>query len=139
MNEYKFSDIQIGEEVSFIYEITNEKMRMFREISGDSNPLHTDPNYAEKLGYSENVVYGQLTAAAFSTLAGMYMPGKYSLIHSVETSFVKPVFLSSCPLKVVGKVKDKDERFNIIILKIDIFDKQGQKVCKGKMQIEVLN
>lgn len=138
MNEYLFNEIEVGQVVEFDFEIDEEKMAMFRKISGDTNPLHNDPDYAKELGYSEKVVYGQLTAAALSTLAGVYMPGKYSLIHSIETSFVAPVFASKSPLRVVGKVKDKDDRFRFIVLKVDIFDNSGAKVCKSKMKIGVL-
>lgn len=138
MNEYKFNDIQIGEEVSFDYNIDQEKMKKFFEITGDNNPLHTNLEFAKEKGYNENVVYGQLTAAALSTLAGVYMPGKYSLIHSIETSFLRPVLLSTCPLKIIGKVEDKDERFKFIILKFNIFNNKNEKVCKGKMKIGVI-
>ena len=86
----------------------------------------------------KKVVYGQLTAAALSTLAGMYMPGKLSIIHSIETNFLKPVLLSKCPLVVKGTVKEKDERFRTITLKCEIFNTDGVKVCKGKMRVGFL-
>ena len=138
MNEYQFSEIQIGYQESFIYLLDENKMKLFREISGDENPLHTDIDYAKEKGYSENVVYGQLTAAALSTLAGMYIPGKLSIIHKIETNFLKPVFLSKCPLQVMGTVKEKDERFKTITLKFEMFDTEHVKVCKGKMRIGFL-
>ena len=138
MNEYQFSEIQIGDQESFIYHLDENKMKLFREISGDENPLHTDIDFAKEKGYSENVVYGQLTAAALSTLAGMYIPGKLSIIHKIETNFLKPVFLSKCPLQVMGTVKEKDERFKTITLKFEMFDTKHVKVCKGKMRIGFL-
>lgn len=138
MNEYQFSEIRIGDQESFFYSIDERKMKLFGEISGDYNPLHTDLAFAEAKGYRENVVYGQLTAAALSTLAGMYMPGKLSIIHTIETNFLKPVFISKCPLQVIGIVKEKDERFKTITLKFEIFDGDRTKVCKGKMRIGFL-
>lgn len=138
MNEYQFLEIQIGDKESFIYEIDKIKMELFRKISGDENPLHTDIEFAKEKGYTENVVYGQLTAAALSTLAGMYLPGKLSIIHKIETNFLNPVFLSKCPLTVMGVVKEKDERFKTISLKFEIFDTANVKVCKGKMRIGFL-
>ena len=104
MKNYDFSDIEIGLEESFIYELTEEKMQKFLEITGDINPLHNDINYAKEKGYNERVVYGMLTASALSTLAGVYLPGKKSLIHSIDLSFVKPVFISNCPLKVLSLI-----------------------------------
>jgi 3-hydroxybutyryl-CoA dehydratase len=138
MNEYIFSEVKIGDTESFVYTIDERKMKLFKEISGDENPLHTDSVYAEEKGFAENVVYGQLTAAALSTLAGMYMPGKRSIIHSIETQFLKPVFISKCPLLVTGIVKDKDERFKTITLKFEMFNTDNVKVCKGKMRIGFL-
>ena len=139
MNEYLFPEIEIGQKESFVYEIDEAKMKLFRELSGDSNPLHTDLAFAKEKGYSENVVYGQLTAAALSTLAGMYLPGKRSIIHRIETNFIRPVFLSKCPLTVVGTVKEKDDRFQTITLKFEIYNIDKAKVCNGNMRIGFLN
>ena len=138
MNEYKYEEIYKGQIEEFTFNITEEKMRQFYSISGDNNPLHTDLNYARSKGYNEVVVYGLLTTSALSTLAGVYLPGKYSLIHSIEINYAKPVFVSSSPLRVKGEVIEKDDRFSRITVKVNIFDKNGVKVCRGLMQIGVL-
>ena len=138
MNEYRYEDIYKGQIEEFTFEITEEKMKQFYSISGDNNPLHTDANYAKSKGYDEVVVYGLLTTSALSTLAGVYLPGKYSLIHSIEMNYAKPVFLSSSPLKIKGEVIEKDDRFSKITIKINVFNKDGIKVCRGIMQVGVL-
>lgn len=135
MNHFKYEDIKINDEVEFSYQLNNEKMQMFRKITNDENPLHTDLKYAQEKGYNEKVVYGMLTSSALSTLAGMYMPGEQSLIYNVEVSFLKPVFLSNCPLIVRGVVKEKDDRFRLIKLKVIITDTNNEKVLKGNMTI----
>lgn len=135
MNHFNFDQIEIGTSVNFEYELTEKKMEQFKEITGDINPLHNDLSYAKEKGFNEKVVYGMLTSSVLSTLAGVYLPGEKSLIHNVEISFVKPVFLSRCPLNVRAKVIDKDERFSIIILKYEIYDKFDEKVCRGTMKI----
>lgn len=139
MNEYKYEDIYKGQIEEFTFEITDKKMNQFLAITGDNNPLHTNLSYAKEKGYNEVVVYGLLTTSALSTLAGVYLPGKYSLIHSVEIKYVKPVFISSSPLKVKGEVIEKDDRFSKITLKVNIFDKNEVKVCRGIMQIGIIS
>lgn len=139
MKEYRFNEIEVGQEVSFIYKIDEKMMEQFKQISKDDNPLHNDLEYAKENGYKEKVVYGLLTQSALSSLAGMYMPGKYSLIHSIETLFIKPVFLSDCPLIVNAKVISKDDRFNQIELKYNIYNQNKEKVCRGTMKIGVTN
>lgn len=135
MNHYTFEEVDLGKEVSFQYDIDENKMLKFLEITGDENPLHNDLEYAKSAGYPEKVVYGMLTSSILSTLAGMYLPGERSLIHSVEINFVKPVFISKCPLTVSAKVVSKDDRFSIITLKYSITNQANEKVCRGTMKI----
>ena len=139
MNKYTYDDIHINHEESFLYNIDEEKMKSFLMITDDINPLHNDLKFANEKGYSEKVVYGMLTASALSTLAGVYLPGEKSLIHSVEVHFVKPVLLSHCPLKVVGKVISKDDRFKQITVKVSITDNTCNKVLRGIMKIGFLD
>ena len=139
MNKYNYEDICINHEESFLYDLDEEKMKAFLMISRDINPLHNDLKFAKEKGYSEKVVYGMLTASALSTLAGVYLPGERSLIHSIEVHFAKPVFLSRCPLKVVGKVIEKDDRFKQITVKVTITDNTSIKVLRGIMKIGFLD
>ena len=90
MNHYCYEDIQIGQSEQFCLTITPEKMEQFRMMTSDDNPLHTSNEYAVAHGYSGKVCYGLLTASMLSTLAGVYLPGEKSLIHSVNINFVKP-------------------------------------------------
>lgn len=139
MNRFSFDTLKLGEKVSFEYTITEEKMQMFKMISDDINPLHNDLSFAMKKGFSEKVVYGMLTSSALSTLAGVYLPGENSLIHTVEIKFLKPVFLSNGPLIVKGQVIEKDERFSQITVKYEILDQKNVKVCRGIMKIGFLD
>ena len=102
MNKYKFEDIKIGMEEKFQVSITEDMVNSFCKITGDINPLHNDLEYAKSKGYQEKVVYGMLTSSFLSTLAGVYLPGKYSLIHSVEILFKKPVLISDNLLTIKG-------------------------------------
>ena len=83
------------------------------------------------------VVYGMMTASFLSTLAGMYLPGKYSLIHSVEVKYAKPVYLSMGALTVSGEIVEKNDMFHIIKVKVRITDSAGTAVCRGIMRIGV--
>ena len=139
MKEYKFNDIKIGMEESFIVILTNEMLDSFKKITGDINPLHNDLDYAKSKGYSERVVYGMLTSSFLSTLAGVYLPGKYSLIHEVNVLFKKPVFVSDSPLTIKGKVIEINEMFKQFTIKVEILNKNNEKVLRGTMKVGVIN
>lgn len=138
VNEYTYAEIHIGQEESFEVTITKEMEDSFRHLSGDSNPLHYDDNFAEEMGgFSSHVTFGMLTASMLSTLAGVCLPGKYSLIHSVEIGFTKPVFAGDV-LTIAGTVEDKQDGLNLLILKVVIKNRQGKTVMKAKMKVKVL-
>ena len=134
MNQYLYEEITVGMEESFTVRVTEEMMDGFLKITGDNNPLHNDETYAMEKGFSSRVVYGMLTASFLSTLAGVYLPGKFSLIHAVEAEFPRPVYIGD-DLTVTGKVSGKDERFRTFSLKITIRNGRNEKVCRAKMRV----
>lgn len=136
MNYYTYSEINVGDEESFYHEITEEQMEAFLKITNDTNSLHNDEKKAIEEGYEGRVVYGMLTASLISTLAGVYMPGENSLINSEELYFAKPVYIGD-KLLVRGKVYAKNDKFNLITLKVSITNQKNEKICRGKMEITV--
>ena len=137
MNEYRYEDLKIGMEEQFEVTVTEDMMKEFCRITGDCNPLHTDDLYAKRMGYGERVVYGMLTASFLSTLAGVYLPGKYSLIHKVETEFPAAVHIGDV-LRVSGKVTELQDTFRCFTMKTQIQNQDGRKVQRGKMRIGFL-
>ncbi|MCR4658358.1 MAG: MaoC family dehydratase [Lachnospiraceae bacterium] len=136
MNNYTYEELYIGQKESFTVTVSKEDFETFRHITGDENPLHNDEEYAGKKGNKGRVAFGMLTASYLSALAGVYLPGERSLIHSVEVKFEAPVYEGDV-LTVSGEVKEKNDTFRFIILKVFIKNPDGKKVLKGKMQIGV--
>ena len=92
----------------------------------------------EKNRFEKHVCFGMLTASLYSTMAGMYLPGKYSLIHSLEEiSFKKPVYAGDI-LKVEGEVIEKFDELKLIRLKVVIRNQDNNVVSKSKMKVLVL-
>ena len=141
MNTYKLSNICVGMTASFEKKITKEMEDAFRTISGDDNPLHRDDAFACEISngkYQKHVSFGMLTASLYSTIAGMYLPGENSLIHSFEElSFLKPVFAGDT-LHVEGEVADKLEDLRLIRLKVVIRNQDNKVVSRAKMKVLVM-
>lgn len=141
MNSYRFDEIEVGLKASFERTITTEMETQFREITGDDNPLHRDDDYAVRVGegrFPGHVSFGMLTASLYSTLAGVYLPGEYSLIHSLEDlSFQRPVFAGDT-LTVEGEVTEREEALRLIRIKATIRNQNGKVVSKARMKVLVL-
>ncbi len=134
MNEYRYEEIETGHKESFTVTVTEEMMDSFRTMTGDINPLHNDEEYAGSKGHPGRVVYGMLTASLLSTLAGVYLPGKRSLIQEVKIKFAKPVYIGDT-LTVEGVVEEKHDVYSLLMLKVTIRNQNGEKVCRAKMQV----
>ena len=137
MNSYKLNDIEIGLKQSFEYKITEEKMNAFCSLCGDENLLHTDSEYAREKGYENRVVYGMLTSAFISTMVGMYLPGKYGVLQSVECKFIRPVYIGDV-LNITATVESVSKSVGQIVLSVVIENEKKEKVLKGKVKALVL-
>ena len=137
MNEYTFDEISVGLTESFTVTVTPEMLDRFRTDTGDINPLHNDEAFALERGYTGRVAYGMLTASFLSTLAGVYLPGKWCLIQRVETDFPRPVYPGDT-LSISGTVKEKDDTFRNITIAVRIRNQVGDTVLRGKMRLGVL-
>ena len=145
MNEYRFEEIISQEEdrenctkEEFSVTITSDMMQKFLDITGDVNPLHTDASFASDKGFKDRVVYGMLTSSFYSTLAGVYLPGKYCILQGVESSFNAPVFIGDT-LTISGFVKTKFESTRTIEISVRVTNQDGRKVGKGKIKAGFLN
>ena len=138
MNSYKFVDINVGLEESFSVRVNSEKLDKFLKISGDINPLHTDAEYSKSKGFSDRVVYGMLTSSFFSTLVGVYLPGKYCILQSVDIQFSKPVYIDDI-LTITGKVSYINEAYKQLEIKAVIINQDNKKVSQATIKVGVMD
>lgn len=140
MNEYFFRDLYLGQSESFRVEVTKELEDDFRKMTGDVNPLHSSDDFAEEIGdgkFRSHVTFGMLTASFYSTLAGVYLPGKYSLIHSLDIKFQKPVYAGE-KLTVSGEIVNKQDELKLIQIKATIKNQNSQNVSKADIKVLVM-
>ena len=138
MNEYKFSDIEIGLEESFEVRIDASMMDKFLDISNDINPLHVDSNYAKEKDFPGRVVYGLLTSSFYSTLVGVHLPGKHCILQGIDIQFSKPVYIGDA-LKISGKVSYINEAYKQIEIRAFITNQNNEKVSKATIKTGVLD
>ena len=138
MNTYTFSDIEVGLEESFKVIIDESKMDKFLEISKDVNPLHTDSDYAKEKGFSNRVVYGLLTSSFYSTLVGVYLPGKYCILQGIDIQFSKPVYIDDI-LNVSGRVSYVNDAFKRIEIKAIINNQENTKISKATIKVGLID
>lgn len=134
--ELKYEDIKVGTMYEFEKIITQAEIMKFAELSGDYNPLHADAEFGSRSQFGQNIAHGMLGASFFSTLVGMYCPGKNSLYLSQTLQFKKPLFNNDLII-VRGIVMDKQDSVKMITLKTEIL-RNGEVMISGEAKVKVL-
>jgi len=124
LNEYNYEDIPVGKEFEFEKVFSLDDLKLFQKLTGDSNPLHTDKEYAMESGFEDQVVYGLLAGSLFSSLVGMMCPGKNNIYLTQNYNFKKPVYPNR-KLIVRGKILDKIPGINMITIKTEILSEEN--------------
>jgi acyl dehydratase len=135
-SEYSFDEIEIGMQKSFKIFISEDRLDDFAKLSGDDNPLHMNEEYASSTSFKKRVCSGMFLSSFFSTLVGMYLPGKHALHISQSLNFVNPCFIGEM-ITVEGKVVDKSPATKIIKLETTITNESGKRIIDGKAQVIV--
>lgn len=136
MNAYAWDDLAVGMTATFEAVVTDGMMESFAELSGDRNPLHVDPGEARGRGFPDRVVYGMLTSAFYSRLAGMHLPGRYCLLHGMRLDFVAPVHVGE-RLTISGTVSHRSEAVRQVEIRATIQNESGSVVSKATIRAGV--
>lgn len=129
-------EIFVGQSASFTRVWTEKDLRQFAELSGDTNPLHMDEEFAKTTQFKARLVHGMLVGSLCSQFVGMHIPGKHCLYLKQSLAFKKPVFIGD-EVNVTGTVISKSDSTGILSIQI-IIRKQDVVVLEGEAQVQVI-
>jgi len=89
----RIEDFEPGQLASFSKTFTDEDVQRFIEITGDTNPLHVDDEFAARTQFGRRVIHGMLAASLFSTMVGTPLPGTGAIYRSQTIRFLLPVYI----------------------------------------------
>ena len=72
MKRVNFTDINIGNIISFERKKSDNDIQRLVKLSGDQNPLHIVKDFGKVSVFGKNIVHGMLLASFFSKIVGMY-------------------------------------------------------------------
>lgn len=133
--QLKYEEIQIGKTYSFNRTFTKEDVASFANLTGDHNPLHTNPQFAAKTSFGRNIVHGMLSAGLFSTMIGMICPGQNSLYLTQTLKFKKPIYLGD-QITIQATVIAKNDAVRTITLRTEIL-KDREIAISGEAQVGI--
>jgi acyl dehydratase len=131
----KVADIKIGQEISNEFDgITRELLREYAKASGDTNPIHTSDEIAEKAGLKGIIAHGLFSFGFITKLFEDFLEyGKYGNL--IETDVDMRAMVRPGDLLITkATVKDmqgKKVTFNVeqtTITYVEVKDKKGTTV-----------
>lgn len=106
-----FEELEIGQEiVTPGRTITEADIVNFAAVTGDTNPMHTDAEYAKTTMFGERVAHGMLGLSYAIGQAWQlgFMEGTVIAFLGIEWKFKAPIKIGDT-IRVVGKIKQKKE------------------------------
>ena len=88
---YYLEDLKVGMSTSYGRTVTETDIANFAGVSGDTNPLHLNAEFAANTRFKQRIAHGMLSAAYISTLIGTRLPGPGCLYISQTLRFTAPV------------------------------------------------
>ncbi len=86
-----FEDLSIGQSATFSKTVTEADILMFAGVSGDTNPVHLDAEYAATTPFKERIAHGMLSAGLISAVLGTKLPGPGAIYVGQTLKFKAPV------------------------------------------------
>ena len=86
-----FEDMALGMTAVHSKTITDADIVLFTGVSGDTNPVHHDDEFAANTIFGERIAHGMLTASLLSTVFGTKLPGPGCVYISQNLRFRAPV------------------------------------------------
>jgi len=65
----------------------------FAKVSGDTNPLHLDADFAAGTIFRKPIIHGFLGGSVFSKILGTEFPGEGSIYLKQSMEFLQPMFV----------------------------------------------
>ncbi|MCC6802753.1 MAG: MaoC family dehydratase [Anaerolineae bacterium] len=121
----------IGETASRIRTISDDDVRAFAQISGDTNSIHLDDTYAASTPFGRRIVHGMLTASLISAVIGNDLPGIGTIYLGQDLKFKAPVFIGDTVTATVEIVKYREDK-RITTLRTTCTKADGTLVIEGE-------
>ena len=123
--------LQIGMTASRTKTITDEDIRLYAQVSGDTNPVHLDEKYAATTRFGRRIAHGLLSAGLISAILGNDLPGHGTVYLNQTLSFKAPVYVGDTITATVELVNYRADK-RIATFRTICTNQDGVLVLEGE-------
>lgn len=129
-----FDEMQIGQTAQRSRTLTQHDLLAFATVSGDTNPAHLDPEYADATMFRGVIAHGMWGGAMISAVLGTQLPGPGTIYLEQSLRFARPVRVGDT-LTVTLTVRSKDEQKKRVELDCLMVNQKGETVIAGTAKV----
>lgn len=120
-----------GDTASLTRTITQADVGAFASLSGDTNPVHLDPEHARRTRFGRPIAHGALLGGLISAAIGTRLPGEGAIYLSSSLRFRAPCFVGDT---VTATVTVREVRADRPILTLDTrcTNERGETLVTGE-------
>lgn len=132
------SSIKEGFRTHRLYVISTAIYDHFLAAYQDTNPLHTDDEFARGHGFPEKVMHGMILNGFISHFVGVHFPAGHSVLHSVSTQFKSPCHLGD-EILIEATVTQVVQSMKVLVMNVVLTNvTRGRVAAKSKVQVGLL-
>lgn len=131
-----FEELKIGQSYEMRRVFTQKEVLAFANLSYDTNPIHTDVEYAKNTRFGRLIVPGFLTGSLFSAIIGTRFPGFGSVYMKQDMIFRKPVFPDQ-QVRAIVRVKELYPEKHRVLLDTLCMDDNNEILIEGTALVKL--
>ncbi|MFC3079117.1 MaoC family dehydratase [Phenylobacterium terrae] len=130
-----FEDLSVGQSAEITRVVEARDLTAFAEVSGDTNPVHLDEDYAKTTPFQGRIAHGMLSAAYISAVLGTRLPGPGAIYLTQSLRFRRPVKIGDAVTARVSVAALDERRAHATLTTLCIVD--GRNVVEGEAMVMV--
>lgn len=130
-----FEDLSVGQKASFGKTITEADIVLFAAVTGDTNPMHLNAEYAKDSIFGERIAHGMLAAGLITKVMGTQLPGPGTIYLSQSLRFRKPVRIGDTVTATVEITALNAEKYRATLTTVCTV--KGEPVLEGEALVAV--
>ena len=118
-------------EATVVHSFTQAEFDRFARLSGDDNPIHTDPAFSARTHFGRTVAHGLLLCSMLRGVVDQLVPGGRVLSQSVM--FPAPTFTGE-PMRFHASITRREDAASEIAMSV-IRVSDGEVTCQGNCRV----
>ncbi|MAM37717.1 bifunctional enoyl-CoA hydratase/phosphate acetyltransferase (plasmid) [Sphingobium naphthae] len=130
-----FDELNVGDTASVTRALSKRDIQLFALVSGDVNPAHLDPEFAETDSFRRVIAHGMWGGGLISAVLGTELPGPGTIYLGQSLRFRRPVGIGDTITASVT-VREKREAGHVLVLDCACLNQQGETVISGEAEVK---